>query len=267
MTALLVGALLFACVSHAPASAQNPDTLMPEQSAAKAKEILQETITAMGGPAYLDARDRDCTGRLSSFMHNGEIGGYTAIHDLWRYPDKHRTEYSKQANVIDVYSGKQGWTLDRAGVHDSPEEAAAEFQVSLRRSVDYLLRYRMKEEGLTFRYAGNEIVDLKPVVYVDIVDRDQRTMRIAIDRMTHLPVRSTVSWRDPATRDRIEETTVYSNWHQINGAQIAFQVTRERDGRKIYQFFISDCKYNSGVPDELFTRASLETRWKQIGKK
>jgi len=253
--------------SFAPARAQNPDTLMPEQSTARAKQILQETVDALGGAAYLDARDREATARLSSFMHSGDLGGFTVVHDLWRYPDKHRTEYYKKENVIDVYNGKQAWTMDRAGVHDLPEDAGVEFQESLRRSLDFLLRYRMKEEGLTFRYAGNEIVDLRPVVFVDVTDKAQRTMRIAIDRMTHLPVRSTVSWRDPATHDHMDETTVFSNWHAINGVQIPFQTTRERNGRKFYQLFLDECKYNSGLADALFTRESLEARWKQIGKK
>ena len=30
--------------------AQNPDTLMPEQSAAKGKQILQQLIDGLGGP-------------------------------------------------------------------------------------------------------------------------------------------------------------------------------------------------------------------------
>jgi len=46
-----------------------------------------------------------------------------------------------------------------------------------------------------------------------------------------------------------------------------FQLARERDGRKIFQAFFSDCKYNSGLTDDMFTRASLEKRFSEIGKK
>jgi hypothetical protein len=203
LTAFL--AILLSCI---PLPAQNPDTMMPEQSAAKAKELLQQMVAAMGGPAYLNARDRDCTGRLSNFGSSGDLTGFGYIRDIWKYPDKHRTEYSKQANVMDVYNGNQAWTLDKAGVHDLPEDAAQNFQEGLKRSIDYLLRYRMNEKGLIFRYGGAAIVDLKQADWVEIADSEQRTLRVAIDRSTHLPIRSTVSLRLSSTRERLDEMSV-----------------------------------------------------------
>jgi hypothetical protein len=264
---LRLAALFFLTLSSVPLRAQNPGSMMPEQSAAKAKELLQQMITATGGSAYLEVRDRDCTGKLSNFGHNNELMGFGTIHEIWKYPDKRRTEYSKQANVIDVYNGNQGWTLDRAGVHDQPADVTESFQEGLKRSIDYLVRYRLREEGLVFRFGGNAILDLKPVQWVEIADSEQRTLRVALDRNSHLPVRSTVSLRLSVTRERLDEESIYSNWHEVNGVQMPFQITRERDGRKIYQFFYTECRYNTGVTDDLFTKASLEKRWSEVGKK
>jgi len=252
------------------ATAQNPDTLMPEQSAAKAKALIQQVIAGLGGAAYLNVRDQDCTGKLSVFGHSGELIGFSSIRDLWKFPDKHRTDYAKQDNVIDIFAGKEGWTLDRAGVHEEPEEAVANFQEGLKRSVSYLLRYRMaheKEEGLTFRYAGGDIIDLKPVEWVEVTDGERRMLRIAIDRNAHVPIRSSVATRDPEFHDRMEEITLYSTWHSIDGVQIAFQTSRERNGQKTYQLFLTECKCNTGLGDEMFTRAALEKRWSEVKKK
>ena len=248
--------------------AQNPDTMMPAQSAAKAKEIIQQMIHGLGGAAYLNARDQDCTGRISSFGHNSELTGFSYIHELWRFPDSRRIDYSKQGDVVDIYSGNQGWTLDKGGVHDLPDDVVANFREGLKRSVNYLLRYRMThDQSLNYRYAGGDVIDLKEVDWVEVTDGEQNTLRIAIDRHTHLPVRSSVTLRDPETRDRIEEVTFYSNWHFINGYQIPFQTAREQNGRKIYQFFVSECKANPELNDDVFTRASLDKRWAQLGKK
>ena len=50
--AIVVAVLAVLCA--ASASAQNPDTLTPEASAAKAHQILQQLIDAYGGPTYMD---------------------------------------------------------------------------------------------------------------------------------------------------------------------------------------------------------------------
>ena len=71
---------------------QSADTLTPEASTAKAKQLLQQLIDAFGGPTYLDIRDRDCEGRIARFGHNGEMTGYTPFKGYWRYPDASRTD-------------------------------------------------------------------------------------------------------------------------------------------------------------------------------
>lgn len=260
---LVVGVL----VAAPAARAQNPETLLPDQSAAKAKDLLQQAITALGGKAYLSARDADCSARLSLFGHSGDLTGYDFIRDIWKFPDKNRTEYSKKGNVVDIFNGNQGWTLDRAGVTEASAVAVEDFQEQVKKDLDNLLRYRLQEEGMIFRYAGGDIVDLKQVQWVEIVDRDRRTFRIALDSSTYLPVHYVVLTRNPTTRERTEEITYFSNYHAENGVQTPFQVTRERNGLKIFQAFYYGCKYNSGVGDELFSRAALEKRWAETPKK
>jgi hypothetical protein len=265
------------------AFSQNPDTLMPDQSAAKAKQLLQQMIEALGGPRYLAVRERGCDGRLSQFEHNGDLAGFILFKDYWRYPDKNRTEYEKPGNrralavitggapitggrIINVFAGDKGWTLDKGGITEQPESAIAEFQEKVKRNIDNLLRLRLNEEGMFFRYGGDDIVDLKQVDWVEIVDRDKRTFRIAIDRSTHFPLRGVVRTRDPETRETVEEVTYYSDFHAQDGVQTPLQITRERDGRKIYQAFFEGCKYNTNLGD-LFNRASLESSNAASGKK
>ena len=75
------------------AVAQNPDTMMPEASATKAKQLLAQMLDAMGGPAYLHVRESQCVGRVSQFGHNNDLTSYLEFKDYWRYPDKNRTDY------------------------------------------------------------------------------------------------------------------------------------------------------------------------------
>jgi hypothetical protein len=248
-------------------AAQNPDTLLPEQSAAKAKQILQQLIDALGGARYLNVRESDCEGRLARFGHNGELTGYTNFKDYWGYPDKNRTDYSKKGVIINLYNGDQGWTLDRGGVSELPEPAVADFQELVKKDINNLLRFRIKEPGMIFRYGGQDIVDLKTVDWVEITDPELRTFRLAVDRSSHFFVRTMIITEDQTTRERSVETSIYSNFQPIEGVQTPLQITSDRDGRRISQVFFTSCKFNPGLGDDFFTKAALEKRFSEVGSK
>lgn len=248
-------------------TAQSPDTLLPEQSAAKAKQILQQLTDALGGPGYLNVRESDCEGRLARFGHNGELSGFTNFKDYWRYPDKNRTDYYKKGVVINIYNGDQGWTLDRGGVSELPAPAVADFQELTKKDINNLLRLRVKEPGMVFRYGGQDIVDLKTVDWVEITDPEQRTFRLAVDRSSHFLVRTMVITEDESTRERSTETNIYSNFQPMDGVRTPLQITGDRDGRRISQVFFASCKYNPGFSEDFFSKAALEKRFSEVGGK
>ncbi|MFI5058872.1 MAG: hypothetical protein ACHQLQ_11860 [Candidatus Acidiferrales bacterium] len=248
-------------------SAQNPDTMMPEQSAAKAKQILQQLTDALGGPGYLEVRESACEGRLARFGHNGELTGYTNFKDYWGYPDKNRTDYSKKGVIINLYNGDRGWTLDKGGVSELPAPSVADFQELVKKDINNLLRLRVKEPGMFFHYGGQDIVDLKTVDWVEITDPEQRTFRLAVDRSSHLFVRTMIITEDQTTRERSTETSIYSNFQLVDGVRTPLQITSDRDGRRISQVFFTSCKYNPTFPGDFFTKAALEKRFSEVGSK
>jgi hypothetical protein len=248
--------------------AQNPEEMMPEASAAKAKAILQQTIHALGGPAYLNVHNSDCTGRYAQFQHSGEIGGYIEMREYREFPDKTRVEYDPKALIVDIYAGEKGWTLDRGGVSDVPAADMADYQNQLRISMAYVLRERMNDSSLFFRYAGTDVVDLKEADWAEIGDREGRTLRIAVGRNDHLPIRSILEQRDPKTGEKSERATYYTSYHLVDGIQTPFRESRFLNGRQTYQAFWESCSYNVDLPADFFTRASLEQRFGQErGKK
>src|ERR1700730_5080368 len=249
------------------ASAQDSGVLMPEQSAARAKQLLQQAVDALGGTAYQNVRDVTCTGRLSQFGHSGELNGFERFMDYAVPPDKDRTENLPQRNIIQVFNGDKGWTLDRGGVSEAAATDIAHFQEDSQKDLDNILRHRIHEPGMIFRYGGPDIVDLQEADWVEMVDSDNRTVRLALARATHLPIRKVVETRDPSTRMKTEEIEYYSNYHPVDGVQTAFQITRDRNGLKVYQVFFDACHYNTSVADSLFTKESLDERWKKVASK
>jgi hypothetical protein len=102
---------------------------------------------------------------------------------------------------------------------------------------------------------------------VEVSDREDRLTRIAVDKRTHLPVRSVVVTRDPATRQRNERTTYYSSYHAVDGIQTPFQISRYVNDQQVFQVFYDTCDYNEDLPEDTFTRASLDRHFAARNKK
>ncbi|HXO44528.1 MAG TPA: hypothetical protein VN846_03605 [Candidatus Cybelea sp.] len=262
---LAVAVLAGMCLTGAMRSAAQDDQfLMPEQSAAKARQILDQAVEALGGSAYMNVQDATCTGRIGQFDHSGEVTGFGKFIDYSQPPFKERQENLPKKNIIEVYNGDKGWDLDRGGVSVAPKADVTDFKEQVQKDLDYILRKRSHEPGMVLRYGGPDVVDLKQAQWVEMVDSDNRTIRIAFADNTHLPIRKSVETRDPRLQRKIEEIEYYSNYHPIDGIETPFQITRERNQIKIFQVFFDKCEYNTSLSDALFTKESLDQRWAQI---
>jgi len=260
---LVVSACLLA-LSQVRAQQQ---VLLPDQSEAKAKQVLQQAITALGGDAYLNVQDVTCTGRMTAFDHSGDLSGLEDFISYSKPPNKTRQENLPKRNIINVFNGDAGWELDRGGVTEAPPTDMAQFTQNIHNDIDNILRHRIHEPGMIFRYAGTDIVDLHAVEWIELVDNDNNTIRISFDRTTHLPMQKILETINQRTQFKSQEIEYFSNFHPIQGIQTPFQTTRNRNGLKVYQAFYDKCDYNTGVADSLFTRESLEQRWAQVGGK
>ncbi len=283
-SAVIAAIVLIASAVFAPhASAQNPDTMLPEQSVAKGKQILADLINGLGGPGYTEVHESECRGRRVLFGHNGETTGNIEFSDYRRYPDKDRTEYigkgrntilqsligvdgldfSHGGIIITLYNGDHGWTFDRSGVSELPATSVSDFQEQVKRNVDNLLRLRLKEPGLSIRFGGNDTVDLKQVDWVEITDSQERKFRLAVDRSTHLLVRSAVITKDEENQQFNEDVSIYSNYQLKDSVWTPLQITREHNGRRSLQIFYDSCKFNPGFSGDIFDKSSLSKQGSQ----
>jgi hypothetical protein len=270
-----------------PANAGAAQELLPEQSAAKARQVLQQVIAALGGQAYLNARDTDCQGRVAQFGSSGDLAGLTPFRDEWLLPDKNRTEYIAKGehtilgflldiedlsithggSLITVFNGQEGWMLDKGGVSSQPADAVKSFNEQVKSGMNNMLRTRMNEPDVVLQYGGPDIIDLKEAEWIEFTDREHRDLRLAVEKSTHLPLRWVVATRDPDTRDRTEVATSYTQFVSEDGIKTPLSIVRSRNGRKVSQTFLTGCKYNSGLDPQLFTRAALEQRASEVAKK
>jgi hypothetical protein len=284
-----VAALIFGTMLAFEASAQNPDAMMPEQSAAKAKQILSDLVNARGGAAYNEVVEGECHGTRAQFGHNGAVTGYVGFTDSRRFPDKARLEYAAKSHnlksiintvigvegldwshggvIVALYNGDRGWTLDRSGVTELPITSISEFQEQAKRNIDNVLRVRLKEPGWTYRFGGSDTADLKEVDWVELTDSEERTFRLAVDHNTRLLVRSVVTTVNEETHERDDDVSIYTNYQLKDTVWTPMQVSRDHNGRRAAQFFYDSCRYNPGFPSDFFDRSSLQKKTAEAGVK
>ena len=270
-----------------PATAVAAQELLPDESAAKAKQLLQQVIMALGGQAYLNVHDSECAGRISQFGTVGDVAENTDFRQLWLLPDKNRTEYTTKSQhsfiqlvlgagdlylthggaIVTVFNGDQGWQLDKAGVSDDSEEMVKDFKEQLKSDMNNMLRARLKEPGVQATYAGPDLIDMKEAEWIEFTDRDHRNLRLGVDKLTHLPLRWVITTRDPETRVGAEVSTKYTQYMTLDGVKAPLSLEVTRNNRRVSQAFLSSCKFNSDINPELFTRAALEQRASQETKK
>ena len=249
------------------ATAQD-EVLMPDQSAAKAKQIIQQGIDALGGQAYLNVHDITYTGQLSAFGHSGDLNGFEKFIDYEQPPFKERQENLPKRNIIEVNNGDKGWVLDRGGVSEAATSDVARFQEDIQIDIDNILRHRIHEPNMIFRYAGGDVVDLKEADWIET--RRQRESHDS-DRFRSLHSSSdSQDRRHPRSQHAAEEPGDRVLLALSSHRRRSKLLFKSRASAMVLRFTRSSstrCQYNTNVPDSLFTKESLDERWDKIGKK
>ena len=246
------------------AAAQNPPAQNPAQKSVqemvgedpgvkKARMLLDQMIQALGGPAFLNLQDMEQQGRSYGFYHGNPSGQGGLFWRFWKWPDKERFELSKQRDVIYVYNGDQGWEITFKGTRTVDLEDLKEYLRSREHSLTTVLRVWLKQPDTALIYEGFGLTQDKQVDKVTIINGKDEAVTLAIDRLTHLPVKKSYLVRDPVSREKDEMAEVYDNWRPEQGLNTAHTIVGMRNGEITRQRFIQTVSYNQGIPDAKFT--------------
>jgi hypothetical protein len=94
---LLLTAMALAQGDSAPPSQSIP---VDQENARRARVVLDQTIKALGGPAYLNIQDITQEGRTYSFHHGRPNSLGILFWRFYKFPDKDRIELTKQRDVV-----------------------------------------------------------------------------------------------------------------------------------------------------------------------
>ncbi len=229
----------------------------------RGKKLIGEVLAALGGDRFLSVKNRVESGRAYSFYRE-ELSGLAVATIYTEYQDhpapgevgvRERESFGKEERYGAIlFSGGKGWEITFRGARPLSEERLARWKESTARNAFNILRLRFKEPGLLFEYAGTDIQDNQPVEGVDIIDAENNTVTLWVHHLTHLPVRQVYVRRDPKTRQRSEEVTLYSKYRDVGGGvQWPYDLERLRDGERTFQMYAETVQINQDLKDELFT--------------
>lgn len=232
----------------------------------QARQILDRTVQALGGAAYLNVRDITRRGRLYSFDRGELSSPGERFVDYVKFPGKERLEMGKKGKIVYLNDNDQGWELDLQGIRDMTPEQKKDFLEGTRRDIDYLLRIRLQQERLQLYYMGREFADNRTVHVIELVDDSNESVTLLIDSGTHLPVQLRYRVRDTLSGEWVDVAEYYGKYVTVQGIATPLYLTRQRAGQRTFEVYFSEVQYNTGLADALFTRASLEERWRQVKK-
>lgn len=230
-----------------PASASSEDS-----NAQKAHELINQTIQALGGQAYLNIKDMRQEGRAYSFYHGEANSLGTLFWRFWKWPDKDRIELTKQRDVIYIVNGDQGYETTFRGTRPDVAKNVTESLRQREFSLDHVLRLWFSEPDVALFYEGQTVADNRQAERVTIMNSKKQAVTLYLDQQTHLPIKKTFTWRDPETRERNEEAEIYGDYHLIQGINTPFQIAREHNREMTRQRFLTSITYNTGIADSFF---------------
>jgi len=240
------------------------------ESDKRARQVIDDAIAALGGDNFLNMQDRVENGRAYSF-YNQTLTGLTIAKIYTRYLTvaenqtgqelglRERQAFGKAEDYATIFREDGAAEVTWRGSKALPKDQFERYRDSTLRGIFYILRMRLHEPGLTFESRGVDVVDHLPVDVVDVTDSENRVTTVYFHQSTKLPMQQKFTWRDPKTRDTTDEITRYARYRESNGIQWPQEVTRERNGEKIFQLFADSVQFNQSVTDDKFDTSAPVT--------
>ncbi len=235
-----------------PHQRQGTLTAANDPNVQRAKALLQQSVQALGGQAWLNIQDMREDGRSYRFHHGDPSGGGVQYWRFWKWPDKERDELTKQRDVIDIFNGDQGWEITYKGTHPMDPDDLKEYLRRKDYTLEQVLRRWINEPGTAIFYEGAGLANNRSVEQVTIMNAKNQAVTISIDSQSHLPIKTAFELRDPQTGDRDQEAVIYDNYHVMQGIATPLSLTWFHNGDMLRQRFRHAVEYNVGIPESKF---------------
>jgi hypothetical protein len=231
------------------------------QSESRGKKFVEEVVTALGGDRFLHMQNRIEGGRAYSF-YNEQLSGLAIATIYTEYLDqppskgiaiRERQVFGKHQDYSVLFLEDQAWDVTFRGARPLSDQPLSRYLNSTLNNILYILRERYNEPGLEFDYVGEDVVENREVILVDVYDNQNRTVHVMFDRITKLPVKQSFDYVDEPTKMRMTESTVFGKYRDVTGIMWPYSIQRERNGEKVYEIYSDRVQFNQNLPSSTFS--------------
>jgi hypothetical protein len=252
--------------NSAPPSQASSSIPVDEAGARKAKALLDEAILALGGQAYLEVRNLQQTGRTYSFYHGRPTSNGVLFWRFIEFPDKERVEVTKERDVAYVYSGDKGYEITYRGPHPMETKDMDDYLRRRKFSLEAMLRTWINDRTVALFYEGTALAGNAPADRVTLINSKDEAVTLYLDSETHLPVKKSITWRDPVDKQRNVEEESWDNYRPVQGVMTPYGFTRYYNGDMQNQRFVFTTSYNEKLNPAMFDPNSGYNPNKPSGK-
>ncbi|HET9369795.1 MAG TPA: hypothetical protein VFO19_06090 [Vicinamibacterales bacterium] len=226
-------------------------------AAQTAEEIIEKSITAMGGRAAFDKiKTRSMTGTITLNTPAGDIPG--TIEVMNARPNKARTLIKADLSafgagplVIDQrFDGQTGYVLDSLqGNRDVTGN-----QLDNMRNAGFPHAFMTyKELGIKATLAGKEKAGDRDAYVIVFEPPSGSTIRQFIDAETFMPIKFMLKVNVPQIGTDVEQTTTVSDYRDVDGVKLPFRL---QSSSSIQTFTVEIAKAANNVPvdEKLFVK-------------
>jgi hypothetical protein len=259
----------------APTQATAPPavSLNDSDNARKARALLDQTIQAVGGQAYLTYENRSETGRYYPLYH-GRTESLGILYNYYvEYPDKDRFEIihtkdvfflfgqvgnvkvKNKSDVVLIHNGDKGYEVTYKGTAAQDKLDLENYLRRREHSLEWVFRKWIRDPNVALFYDGLALVDSKITEGVTLLNSQNDSVSVFLDQYTHYPVKISYSWRDPKDKQKNVEEEVYDSYKLVQGIWTPHSITRYFNGETSQQRFINTASYNQKLPDSMFEAA------------
>ena len=249
VVATVGAAVLFLLAAPGPLPGQSDFLRRSEE---KARQILDKTVQALGGEAYLMAQNIVRKGKFYQFRRD-VLRGSNEFRTVVAPPWKRRVEFGKKARIVHINDGEQGWKIEYKNVKTQTEEELRNYRIDMKHDLDHILRFRLREKDLKIRYLGKSRTHLEQLDGVQLMDASGDKVRIFVNSRTFLPVRMEYESPPRGKRWATEDEKFFHNYHDIDGVKIPFTVVLNSNGYKALETQLSSAQINADLSDTLFS--------------
>ncbi len=241
-----------------------------DENSRKARALIEQAIKALGGQAYLTAKTKGEEGRYFTFYH-GQSRGTGILFGLYtKFPDKQRLEILKihsyhfllftvggiaskdKSDIVVIHNGDKAYEITFKGTAREDPKSTTAYVRHREHSLDTVLRKWINEPGVAFFYEGPAVAAEKPAEQVSVTNAQNDSVTLYLDQITHLPIKTSYTWRDPQDKFRNVEEEVFDNYKPAQGIMAPHSITRYLNGDMSYQRFLNEVTFNVELPDNLF---------------